>query len=75
MKKIHQMRKKIFNDEKGEVILQKDYHNNMQFSIHQEGQHMLKLLKVNNMMMTLKNLIPVHIGGYPTLHMQRIHTR
>ena len=65
--------KGMFN--KGEVILEQDRHNNMLFNVLQEGEFMLKLLKVKNMMMPLKNLISMHIGKYPTLHMQKIHTR
>jgi len=68
MKEIH-LKKKMFI--KGEVILEQDRHNN----VLQEGQFMLKLLKVKNMMKPLKKLISMHIGEYPTLHMQRIHTR
>ena len=71
MKEIHLKKKKMFIKEEGEVILEQDRHNNML----QEGQFMLKLLKVKNMMMPLKNQISTHIGEHPTLHMQEIHTR
>ena len=73
MKEIH-LKKKMFNKE-GEVILEQDRHKNMLFNVLQEGQFMLKLLKVKNMMMPLKNQISTHIGEHPTLHMQEIHTR
>ena len=73
MKEIH-LKKKMFNKE-GEVILEQDRHNNVLFNVLQEGQFMLKLLKVKNMMMPLKKQISTHIGEYPTLHMQEIHTR
>ena len=72
MKEIH-LKKKMFI--KGEVILEQDRHNNVLFNVLQEGQFMLKLLKVTNMMKPLKKLISMHIGEYPTLHMQGIHTR
>ena len=72
MKEIHL--KKMFNKE-GEVILEQDRHNNVLFNVLQEGQFMLKLLKVKNMMMPLNNQISTHIGEHPTLHMQEIHTR
>jgi hypothetical protein len=36
---------------------------------------MFKLLKVNDMMRALKNLISMHILEYPVLHMGEIHTR
>ena len=75
MKKFHPKKKKIFNHEEGEAILEQDYHDNMQFSVLQEGQFMLKLIKEKNVMMPLKNLISMHIREYPTLHMQEIHTR
>jgi len=74
MKEIH-LKKKMFIKEEGEVILEQDRHNNVLFNMLQEGQFMLKLLKVKNMMKPLKKLISMHIGEYPTLHMQRIHTR
>ena len=73
MKEIH-LKKKVFIKEEGEVILEQDRHNNI-FNMLQEGQFMLKLLKVKNMMMPLKNQISTHIGEHPTLHMQEIHTR
>ena len=75
MKKIHLKKRKMFNHEGVKAILEQDYHDNMQSSVLQEGQFMLKLLEVKNMMMPLKNLISMHIGEYPTLHMQGIHTR
>ena len=75
MKEIHLKNKKMFNKEEGDVILEQDTHNNVQFSVLQEGQFMLKLLKVKIMMMPLKNMISMLIGEYPTLHTQGIHTR
>ena len=75
MKEIHLKKRKMFIKEEGEVILEQDRHNNMLFNVLQEGQFMLKLLKVKNMMMPLKKQISTHIGEYPTLHMQEIHTR
>ena len=53
MKEIHLKKRKMFIKE-GEVILEQDRHN-MLFNVLQEGQFMLKLLKVKNMMMPLKN--------------------
>lgn len=75
IKKSHLKKEKMFNHEKGKAILEQDYHNNMKFSVLQEGQFMLKLLEVKNMMMPLKNQISMHIGEYPTLHTEGIHTR
>ena len=74
IKKFH-LKKKMFNHEEREAILEQDYHDNMQFRVLQGGPFMSKLLEVKNMMMPLKNLISMHIGEYPTLHMQGIHTR
>ena len=75
MKDIHLKKKKMFIKEEGEVIVEQDRHNNMLFNVLQEGQFMLKLLKVKNMMKPLKKLISMHIVEYPTRHMQGIHTR
>ena len=74
MKEIHLKKKKRLIKE-GEVILEQDRHDNMLFNVLQEGQFMLRLLKVKNMMMPLKSQISTHIGEHPTLHMQEIHTR
>ena len=74
MKEIHLKKKKMLIKE-GEVVLEQDRHNNMLFNVLQEGQFMLKLLKVKNMMTPLKNKISTHIGEHPTLHMHEIHTR
>ena len=55
---------KMFDREEGEVILELDYHNSVQFNVLQEGQFMLELLKVKNMLMPLRDLIYIHIGEY-----------
>ena len=75
MKEIHLKKRKMLIKEEGEVILEQDRHDNMLSNVLQEGQFMLKLLKVKNMMEPLKKPISMHIREYPTLHMQGIHTR
>jgi hypothetical protein len=75
MMKNHQRMVKMLSGEEREVILEQKHLNHILFSVPQEGQLMMKFLKMKKMMRALKNLTSMHIQEYPTLRMRGIHTR